>query len=141
MRNLILAFAMIFCISGPNLLFAAELPPLDGDFPAQWQKIKELPCEPKPGVKLLAEVYIQQANNEFVKVIALFSKNTARFAQFRMLLLGMDSVGSDMNILKNGEVFSFNDKTEPDPSKQIEELLLETTDLTRAEYASCGFPL
>lgn len=77
MRNTIFALVMAFSISVPQLLFAAELPPLDQDFPAQWTKIFEKVCTPKAGIELKRTIYLQQANNEMTKAIALEEKNGA----------------------------------------------------------------
>lgn len=129
---------MILSAFAASHAFAAELPPLDSDFPSEWKHVGTMRCAPKAGVELATERYAQVTNNSgMIKVIILQTKNGVRVSQSKMLMMGAFPVGGiDTALLVDGRVERVR-ITDEKSEEQFEKTSLQALGLTREEYGRC----
>lgn len=110
MKKLFVLFALLF----PASILAADLPPLDADFPDAWNKIGISSCAPETG--LVITVYAKPTDGGLLKTVTTTEKGGERISQLSMVVAfkrnpnGQNTipVNADLDVLVGGTVLSFN---------------------------------
>ena len=139
MRNIVLALIMVFSVSFPYRLFAAELLrsfPEVKDFPEGWEQINSKTCTPKTGTKLETTMYERRKANGVIEFLLFQSKNGVVFFQMYAAGTAQKPFAMEIDILKDDKVFSLNVLL-PEDGIKADKLFLEATGLTEKEYDSC----